>query len=151
MSSEPQASDWDGAERRTHQRRTRRRYRFVDRRQGFDRRKGYPVLGTMRDHPWILVAVIVLLNVLSLLDGYFTAAELGLGIASEGNPVLRAAADYSPWLAVAIKVGAMALVSAIFWHLRRRRLVLGLSLVALAGFAALVAFHVGRLKGLGLL
>ncbi len=109
------------------------------------------MLGTMRDHPWILVAVIVLLNVLSLLDGFFTAVELGLGIASEGNPVLRAAADYSPWLAVGIKIGAMALVSVIFWHLRRRRLVLGLSLVTLGGFAALVAFHVGRLTGLGVL
>jgi len=133
------------------QRRARRRYRFVDRREGFDRRKRYPVLGTMRDHPWILVTVIVLLNVLSLADGYFTAAELGLGIATEGNPVLRAAADHNPWLAVAIKIGSMAIVSAIFWHLRRRRLVLGLSLVALAGFAALVAFHMGRLTGLGLL
>lgn len=151
MLRDPQAPGWDGTERRMGKRRTRRRYRFIDRREGFDRRKRYPVLGTMRDHPWILVAVIVLMNVLSLVDGYFTAAELGLGIASEGNPVLRAAADYSPWLAVAIKVGAMVLVSAIFWHLRRRRLVLGLSLVALAGFAALVAFHMGRLTGLGLL
>ena len=151
MSQGPQVSGWDGAERRAHKRRTRRRYRFIDRRQGFDRRKRYPVLGTMRDHPWILALVIGLLNALSLADGYFTAAELGLGIASEGNPVLRAAADYHPLLAVGIKVGAMVLVSAIFWHLRRRRLVLGLSLVALAGFAALVAFHVGRLTGLGLL
>jgi len=151
MPQGPHTPGWDGTERRAAHRRTRRRYRFVDRREGFDRRKRYPVLGTMRDHPWILALVIVLLNVLSLADGYFTAAELGLGIASEGNPVLRAAAEYNPWLAVGIKIGAMALVSVIFWHLRRRRLVLGLSLVALAGFAALVAFHVGRLTGLGLL
>jgi len=151
MTREPPTPGWDGTERRTQQRRTSRRYRFIDRRHGFDRRKRSLVLGPMRDHPWILAVVIVLLNALSLADGLFTAVELGLGIASEGNPVLLAAANHSPWLAVGIKVGAMALVSAIFWHLRRNRLVLGLSLVALGGFAALVAFHVGHLTGLGLL
>jgi hypothetical protein len=149
MTRDPQAPRLDGEDRRAAERRTSRRHRFIERRQGFDGRKRYPVLGTMRDHPWILVAVIVMMNVLSLVDGFFTAAELGLGIASEGNPVLRAAANHSPWLAVGIKVGAMALVSAIFWHLRRNRLVLGLSLVALGGFAALVAFHLGTLAGLG--
>jgi len=76
------ADTWDGPERRSGQkRRTKRRYRFIDRRLGFDRRRRYPVLGTMRDNPWILVGVIVLLNVLSLVEGLFTLAELGLGIA----------------------------------------------------------------------
>lgn len=103
----------------------------------------------MAQHPWIVVLVIVLLNVLSLVDGFFTAAELGLGIASEGNPVLLAASQQHPLLAVALKIGALIIVSIVVWHGRRRRLILGLSLVAVAGFAALVAFHVGTLRGLG--
>ena len=103
----------------------------------------------MAQHQWIVVLVIVVLNALSLVDGFFTAAELGLGIASEGNPVLLAAGRQHPALAVALKLGALIIVSIIVWHGRRRRLILGLSLVALAAFAAVVAYHWGTLRGLG--
>jgi hypothetical protein len=140
---------WDGVERRQGKRRRKRRYRFIDRRNGFDRRRRYPVLGTMRDHPRILVLVLVVLNALSLVDGYFTAAEIGLGIAREANPVLLAAGRLHPLLAVVTKVGGMLVATSIIWHLRRRRSVLGLSLVALAFFTGLVAYHWGTLVGLG--
>ncbi|MBN1608117.1 MAG: hypothetical protein JW940_15905 [Polyangiaceae bacterium] len=141
---------WDGIERRSGtKRRRKRKYRFIDRRRGFDRRKRYPVLGTMRDHMWLLVVVLVLLNVLSFVDGYFTAAELGLGIASEGNPVLAAASRQHPLFAVALKVGGMAVATVGFWHGRRRRFILGLSLLALGFFAGLVAYHYGTLVALG--
>lgn len=144
------ADTWDGVERRSGlKRRTKRRYRFIDRRMGFDRRRRYRVLGTIRDHPWILVGVIVLLNVLSLIDGLFTAAELGLGIAREGNPVLLAAGQWHPLLAVAVKIGGLVVASVGFWHGRKHRFILGLSLVALAAFAAVVAFHWCTLAGLG--
>lgn len=142
---------WDGTERRVARRRRKRVYRFIDRRHGFDRRRAHPVLGTMRDRPWLLVVVLVLLNLLSLLDGWFTAAELGLGIAVEGNPVLDAAAQRHPLLAVAVKVGSMALVTAGIWHGRSRRSILILSLLALALFGGVVAFHWGSLLGLGYL
>jgi hypothetical protein len=145
-------SEWDGVERRTGaKRRVKRVYRFIDRRSGFDRRRRYPVLGTMRDHPWLLVLVIVLLNVLSLIDGFLTAAELSLGIASEGNPVLDAAARRDPLLAVALKLGVMLLVSAALWHGRRNRVILAVALGAVALFGALVAYHLGSLRGLGFL
>lgn len=146
------AGDRDGIERRSgEERRRRRTYRFIDRRSGFDRRRRSLVLGTMRDHPWLLAVVLVLLNLLSLLDGWFTAAELGLGIAAEGNPVLDAAARRSPWLAIAVKLGSMAFVSIGIWHGRRRRAILALSLVALALFGGVVAYHWGTLIGLGYL
>jgi len=141
---------WNGAERRSGlKRRRRRRYRFIDRRMGFDRRRRYPVLGTMRDNPWMLAGVIVLLNLFSLIDGLFTIAELSLGIAREGNPVLVAAGQAHPLYAVAVKVGGMVVASVVFWHLRKHRFILGLSLVALAAFVAVVAFHWGTLSGLG--
>lgn len=119
---------WDGVERRVATRRTRRVYRFIDRRHGFDRRKPHPVLGTMRDRPWLLVVVLVGLNLLSVLDGVFTMVELRLGIAAEGNPILDAAVRQHPLLAVGIKVGSMALVTLGIWHGRSRRSILLLSL-----------------------
>lgn len=141
---------WGGIERRSGtKRRCKRRYRFIDRRLGFDRRRRYHVLGTMRDHPWILVGVIVLLNLFSLIDGLFTAAELGLGIATEGNPVLLAAGQWHPLLAVAVKISGLVVASVGFWHGRRHRFILGLSLVALGAFVALVAFHWSTLAGRG--
>ena len=147
--SEPRT--WDGVERRVAKRRHHRRYRFIDRRHGFDRRKRYPLLGAMRDHPWIVVFTIVLINVLSFLDGWFTAAELGMGIAYEGNPVLAAANERGPLYAIAVKFGAMVVTSTVIWHGRHRRSILALALVAVAVFGALVAFHAGTLRGMGLL
>lgn len=140
---------WDGDERRVSQRRRHRRYRFIDRRHGFDRRRRYPVLGTMRDHAWIVVFTILLINALSLADGWFTAAELGLGIAREGNPVLAAANRQGPLMAIALKFGAMAMVSTVIWFGRRRRSILVLALVAVAVFGGVVAYHAGTLSGLG--
>lgn len=134
----------DAPDRRRH-----RRFRFVDRRTGFDRRVDYPVLGTMRDHEWIVLAALIALNALSLLDGLLTAAELATGLASEGNPVLRALIGVHPWAAVAVKIGAIIGVSLIIWHGRRVRIVLATSLVALAVFAAVVAYHLGSLDGFG--
>jgi hypothetical protein len=143
---------WDGVERRSGEKRRKRRvYRFIDRRSGFDRRKRHPVFGTLRDHPWLLIVVIVLLNALSILDGAFTTFELMLGIAAEGNPVLDWAVRTHPLLAVAVKVGAMALVSVGIWYGRHRRSILALALMALALFGGVVAYHWGTLFGLGLL
>lgn len=143
-------TEWNGQERRfLLKRRAKRVYRFIDRRSGFDRRERAVVLGTMRDHPWILVVVLIVLNALSLLDGLFTAAELGLGIASEGNPLLDAVARHNPLLAVAVKVGAMLLVSAGIWHGRRSRAILALSLITLVLFAGIVVYHVSSLTALG--
>jgi Domain of unknown function (DUF5658) len=148
--SGPETSAWDGVERRVAKRRRRRVYRFIDRRHGFDRRKRYPVLGTMRDQGWIVVFAILLINLFSFIDGYFTAAELGLGIAREGNPVLAAAMrDHGPLVAMALKFGAMAVVSTVIWFGRHRRSILALALGAVAIFGGLVAYHAGTLRGLG--
>jgi len=103
----------------------------------------------MRDHGWIVVFTILLINVLSFIDGYFTAAELGLGIAREGNPVLAAANREGPLVAIAVKFGAMVVVSTVIWHGRHRHSILVLSLVAVALFGGLVAYHAGTLRGLG--
>lgn len=105
----------------------------------------------MRDRWWLVVLTILLINVLSFMDGYFTAAELGLGIATEGNPVLAAANLKGPLAAIAVKFGAMAVVSTTVWLGRKRRSILALALVAVAVFGGLVLLHYRVLHGLGLI
>jgi len=146
----PSLNGWTGEERRVSgERRTRRVYRFIDRRCGFDRRRRYPILGTMRDHPWLLIAVLALVNALSLIDGLLTAAELAFGLADEGNPVLRTLIETDPLLAVAFKVGIVIVVSVGIWRGRHLRVMLALSLLALAAYAGVLAYHVGFLSGSG--
>jgi len=149
MTDEDPVGPWDGVDRRHNKRRLRRVYRFIDRRHGFDRRRRYVLTGTMRDHPFVLVLVLVLLNALSIADGVFTAIEVMHGIASEGNPVLLAAGQYHPLLAVVVKLGGMVVATGIIWHGRERRIMLRIALLALYFFTGLVAYHWGILFGLG--
>lgn len=135
--------------RTENDRRQRRVFRFLDRRSGFDRRRNYPVLGVVRDNDWMVLGILILLNVLSLFDGLLTSAELAYGIASEGNPVLGALHAVNPLAAIAVKVGAILVVSVIIWRARRVRVILMVSLMSLAVFSALIAYHLGSLNGLG--
>lgn len=132
-------------------RRVKRHYRFHDLRGGFDRRKRYLILGTMRDHPWTLLTLLLLLNVLSILDGMLTAAELATGVAREGNPVLKDVIVNSPLGAVFFKAAVIVLVSMGIWRSRRYRPVLLLAPIALAIYTALIAYHLGSLSGFGLI
>lgn len=142
---------WDGVERRdVVQRRRRRIYRFMERRGGFDRRRS-SLLTLLLEKPALLVAALLLLNVLSLIDGFYSSIEVSLGIAREGNPLLAAAAAHHPLLALALKVGAMAFATAVIWLNRRRRAVLITGLIGLAGYAALVTYHRYVLTVTGLL
>lgn len=143
---------WDGVERRdVVSRRRRNEHRFMDRRGGFDRRCHYPVLGHLLERPALLVAALVLLNVLSLVDGFYSAVEVSLGIAHEGNPILAYAADQHWLAALGLKIGAMAFVTAIIWINRRRRAVLITGMIGLAGYVALVTYHRYVLSMTGLL
>ncbi|MRR13034.1 hypothetical protein EG835_11375 [bacterium] len=142
---------WDGVERRdVVQRRRRSLYRFMDRRGGFDRRRR-SLLALLLDKPSLLVGALVLLNVLSLVDGFYSMIEVSLGIAHEGNPLLAAAAGRDPLLAVLLKVAAMAFATVVIWLNRRRRAVLVTGLIGLLGYAALVIYHRYVLSVTGLL
>ena len=80
-----------------------------------------------------------------------TAAEMVTGVAREGNPVLRDVIARSPLAGVFFKVIVVVLVSVGIWRLRRYRQVLAIALLALALYAAVLAYHFGFLSGLGLL
>ncbi|MDY0340967.1 MAG: DUF5658 family protein [Coriobacteriia bacterium] len=106
----------------------------------------------MRDHSWIVVFTVLLINVLSLIDGYFTVVVLELEIAYEGNPVLAAAIqDHGLMAAMIIKLGAMVIASTVIWFGREKRSILALAIVAVVLFGGVVAYHTGTLRGLGLL
>lgn len=148
----PVEMDWDGVERRDIvSRRRRKLYRFMDRRGGFDRRRRYPVLGAVLRSPVLLVAALVLLNLLSLVDGFYTAVEVGLGVAREANPLLSAAAGVHPLLAFGVKVGMVGVASALIWANRGRRAILTTGLAVLVLYAAVVVYHRVALASLGLL
>lgn len=143
---------WDGVERRdlVPRRRAGRR-RFWERRGGFDRRHRDPLLGRLLDNPSALVALLVVLNALSLIDGFYTLAEVGAGVAREANPVLAAAGATSPLLAVGVKLGSLGLVTSLIWFNRRRRAVLAVGVFAVIVYAALVVYHRWSLGMLGML
>jgi len=138
------------AERRNrHDRRSTHVRRFYDRRTSFDRRKRYPILGTIRDHPWLLVFVLVLINTLSWLDGVLTLFEVSTGIAREGNPLLAAAFEHQPMIAVLLKAAVILALSVMMWRMRTYRIMLVMSFLTLGVFAAVVAYHLGSLHGFG--
>jgi len=129
----PHAPKTPPVERRKQgDRRRASHYRFANRRTAFDRRRRYPVLGPLRDSSWLLLAVLIAANLLC-------------------NPVLAPLYATSPYLAVVFKVAVVALVSIGIWHQRRYRYVLAVSLLALAIFTGLLAYHLGSLRGLGYL
>ena len=130
-------------------RRVTRRFRFSDRRTGFGRRKLNPVFRAMRDASWVLITLLVLLNLLSLFDAFFTTFELRFGIAQEGNPVLGMILGSSPLLALGFKTALMVLVSLAIWRGRRYRAILAVAPTALALYAAVLSYHLGSLSGLG--
>ena len=130
-------------------RRVKRRFVFMDHRTGFDRRKRSWFFGTLRDSRWVLIGLLVALNVFSLIDGALTAIELTLGIASEGNPVLGNIIQTNVFLAAGLKVAVMVVVSAAIWRWRAQRRILAIVPFALALYAAVLAYHLGSLVGLG--
>ena len=129
-------------------RRHERHFRFRNRRGGFDRRKAYPFLRTLRDSTWALVTLLVLINLMSAVDGVLTTIELAWGLAREANPVFGHLIGQSPLFAGVFKVSVMLAVSVGIWRGRRNRSILVLAPLTAGLYAALLAYHLGSLSGL---
>lgn len=138
-------------------RRRQRRFVFLDRRSGFDRRRGgrrSPLssavearLLQLRDQPRLLVETLVLVNLLSVLDLLLTLSVLRLG-AIELNPIMSWLFEIGPAHAAIAKIGVMALATFALWYLRRYRKALTTTVLLLAAYGALVTFEVIGLIGL---
>jgi len=129
-------------------RRQKRHFIFHNRRGGFDRRKSYPFLRTLRDAPWTLLTLLILLNLMSAADGVLTTIELSWGLAREGNPVFGHLIRMSPVFAGVFKVSIMLAVSVGIWRGRRYRAILILAPITAGIYAALLAYHLGSLSGM---
>ena len=143
-------AEWPHVERRSGlDRRVKRHYVFLDHRTGFDRRKRSWFFGTLRDNSLVLIGLLVVLNVFSLIDGVLTALELTMGVAREGNPMLGNLIETNGFLAAGMKVVVMIVVSTVIWRWRGHRSILAIVPLALALYAAVLAYHFGSLAGLG--
>jgi hypothetical protein len=128
-------------DRRAGDRRTSRvALRLPDRRTGFDRRQPNGVVAWYRDHPPLIAAALVAVLLLNLSDWLLTLRALERG-AREVNPVMASLLEHSRALAGATKLGLALAVVAVIWQLRRYRRILQVSLVALAGFSALLVYQ----------
>jgi len=128
-------------ERRDTERRANRvGLRYPEQRSGFDRRMVGGAITWYRDHPRVIAAALVGVVLLNLADLLLTVRALGRG-ASEANPIMAAMFETSPALAGSFKLLIGLGVVLVMWQLRRYRRILEVSLVALVGFSAILAYQ----------
>jgi hypothetical protein len=135
--------------------------RFVlwNRRSGFDRRQrpdrsqvGMALdssLVYLRDHPPVLLGLLVLGNLLSLFDFWLTSIVLQLG-AIEANPFMAYFFATDADHAALVKFGLIIAASLGIWALRRRRVALLAALFFVALYAMVVLYEVVGLTRLAL-
>jgi hypothetical protein len=152
--AEPTVVQW-----RMRSRDRRRVNRFVlwNRRSGFDRRQrpdrsqvGMALdssLVYLRDHPPMLLGLLVLGNLLSLLDFWLTSVVLQLG-AVEANPFMAYFFAADSTHAALVKFGLIIAASLGIWALRRRRVALLAALFFVALYAVVVLYEVAGLTHL---
>ena len=122
------------------------RFRWPDRRTGFDRITPAGVIGWYRDHPNVIATVLVGVVLLNLADYLLTLRALDRG-ASEFNPVMAALFDVGPAAAGSVKLLLGLGVVLVMWQLRRYRRILAVSLVALGGFSAVLVYQLTLVAG----
>ncbi len=126
--------------RTTERRRTRPRFRYPERRTGFDRRVSTGVIGWYRNHPRAIATVLVGVVLLNLADYLLTLRALDRG-ATEANPFMAVLFDIHPAAAGFVKTMLGLGVVLTIWQMRRYRRILEVSLVALAGFTLVLAYQ----------
>ena len=140
-------------ERRQGERRqTRRVFRWLEKRTGFDKRRsdqtsfdrlvGWPrqYALAMREKPRLLIKVLVLFNVYNLADYILTVNALAAGH-SEMNPVMRSLFDLDPLAAGAFKISTGIAVTLLVWKFRQFRLILQFAFLSLIGYVGLIFYQ----------
>ncbi len=110
---------------------------------GWARVQRWPGVEVGAGLPWLLL-------LFSLADGVLTRALVGAGMASEANPLMRAALVRSPAVFLVLKLLLVGVGAAVLWRQRRRPLAFLALLGCLAVYAAVVACQLAAL-GIGLL
>ena len=129
-------------------RRVKRRFRYPERRHGFDRRKTHAgpaaaayhrMLAAYRRNPRVLALVLIIVATLNVADLVLTLRAVDLG-AVEVNPIMAALIDADRALAAVFKVSIGLAVVAVIWAMRRYRRILEMSLVLFGGFMLLFVY-----------
>lgn len=138
------------AERRYTERRARRRFRFLDKRTGFDRRSladsgtaEGPVgrlLLLLRRNRTAFAILLFALNLLNVTDYACTLIALRSGI-PEGNPFMAELFAQGNVSAGRAKIALVLLVSMLLWRFRTFRKALLTAVAMLAGFLAIFVYH----------
>ena len=129
----------------------RQKSRFVvwDRRSGFERRavrrsRAGAVLEAnlvyLRDHPPVVLSLLVLGNLLSLVDLMLTNVALSLG-ATEVNPFMLYFLEMGTTEAAVVKCGVLVVASAGIWLMRRRRVALLAAPLFVAVYTTVVIYE----------
>jgi len=127
-------------ERRWTDRRSRRaQFRYPERRTGFDRRS-FGRMAWYRDRPRLIAGVLGVVVALNIVDLVLTRHILARG-GTEANPIMSALFEADPAAAAVFKMAVTAGVVGVIWSMRSYRKILQVSLVAAAGFSALVAYQ----------
>jgi hypothetical protein len=131
---------------RQPERRRRRRFRLVERRSGFERRRlEHPgplaaLLLHLRDHPALVLQLLVAVNLLSILDLVITRRIMSLG-AIELNPLMAHLLAQDATSAAGVKIALVGAGTFAIWRLCPRRPALLATLLLLAIFALLIAYE----------
>ena len=134
-------------QRRAERRAPRTRFRYPERRTGFDRRAPGGVLTWYRDHPPVVALALAAVIALNAADFLFTVRALDRG-AVEVNPLMAALFEINPTLAGAAKVILGVGVVLVIWQMRRYRRILQVSLIALAGLSVVLVYQLALVTGL---
>lgn len=132
-----------GTDRRT----SRLAIRVPDRRTGFDRRAPAGVLTWFRDRPSAVAVVLIAIVALNAGDYFLTIEALDRG-AREANPIMAALFARNAAIAGIFKLGTALAVVSVIWHFRRYRRILGVSLIAVGGFGALIVYQLALVAAL---
>lgn len=146
-----QLTDGVNAERRRKNRRYHRRYRFAERRTGFDRRSNRQTaqqtfdldraLLFIRNRPPLYRKLLLLTNALNLADFALTLLALESGN-SEINPIMAELFLQSSMGAGTFKTGLVGLATALLWSLRSFRTAILALLIILASYLWLLGYHI---------
>jgi hypothetical protein len=136
-------------------RRKKRRYRYNDRRSGYERRRAGLRMGVVKrtlyvlhDKPRTLLWVLVATNALNVVDFLFTLVALDAG-GREANPLLRPLFALDPLVAGLFKVVLVLAATLIVWRSRYYMLAVIAGVFMLVLFGGLIVYHVVLMAMLG--
>ena len=130
----------------TSRRSTRSKFRYPEKRTGFDRRfQRKSVFSrisiSLASHRRAFIGILIAVNVLSVLDFLLTMNLLNLGHVWEGNPVMAGLIVYSPVIALVHKTSLVLLITLVFWRFRRYRAVMLATSSTFVLFSVLILYQ----------